>query len=83
MTAPPLVDELTDRILALAREVLRAPDLEPDDELTQQGGTSLSLVRIIARTHDSLGVDIDPRDLAGGFTARGLAEAAQPLPPRR
>lgn len=74
------VDELTCRILAVAREVLDAPELGADDDLAEHGGTSLSLVRIIAGIHKTLRVDVDPRELAAGFTARNLAVAAQAAP---
>lgn len=72
-------EERLSRILAVTREVLRAPALVADDDLADHGGTSLSVVRIVAivsRTHH---LDIDPRRLDGTVTVRELARVAQPL----
>ncbi len=81
MTGLLAVDELADRILAITRTVLDAQGLGADDDLADHGGTSLSLVRIIAMIHQTLDVDVDPRDLGGRFTARRMAVAAQHVPP--
>ncbi len=64
------------QILAIAREVLSSPGITADDELADHGGTSLSIVRIIAMTSRMLSVDINPRDLGGIVTVRGLARIA-------
>lgn len=65
-----------DRILAIAREVLSKRDIAADDELADHGGTSLSLVRIVAMTSRILNLDINPRDLDGMVTVRNLARVA-------
>jgi acyl carrier protein len=70
-------EERVGRILAIAREVLSEPDITADDELADHGGTSLAIVRIIAVTSRTLGLDIQPRDLDGTVTARNLARVAR------
>lgn len=72
--------ERVGRILAIARQVLAKPDIAADDELASHGGTSLSIVRIIAMTSRMLNVDIDPRDLSGIVTVRNLARVAAATP---
>jgi hypothetical protein len=70
-------EERVGRVLAIAREVLSEPDITADDELADHGGTSLAIVRIIAVTSRTLGLDIQPRDLGGTVTARNLARVAR------
>jgi acyl carrier protein len=65
-----------DRILAITREVLSKRDIAADDELADHGGTSLSLIRIVAVTSRTLDLDINPRDLNGMITVRNLARVA-------
>ena len=70
-------EERVDRILAIARDVLSTPDITADDELVDHGGTSLSIVRIVAVASRALDLDIDPRDLDGTVTVRNLARVAR------
>jgi hypothetical protein len=65
------------RILAIAREVLSSTGLTADDDLMDHGGTSLSIVRIVALTGRTLDLDINPRDLNGSVTVRELARVAR------
>jgi acyl carrier protein len=69
--------ERVDRILAIAREVLSGPEITADSELTRHGGTSLSIVRIVAVACRTLGLEINPRDLDGTVTVRNLARVAR------
>jgi acyl carrier protein len=69
--------ERVDRILDVIREVLARPDLGADDEVMDHGGTSLSVVRILAEAKNVLGLNINPRDLGGAVTARSLAGAVR------
>ena len=69
-------DDRVGRILGIVREILSKPDLTADDEIMNHGGTSLSMVRILAATSMVLALDIDPRDVDGIVTARSLARAA-------
>jgi hypothetical protein len=64
-------------ILAIARTVLVKPDLTADDDLAEHGGTSLSIVRILAMASRTLNLDINPRDLDGTVTVRNLAQVAR------
>jgi len=73
VSAPDQVDE----ILTIVRDVLAKPTLGADDEVMDHGGTSLSVVRILAETRRTLNLDIDLRDLHGTVTARSLARAAR------
>ncbi|MFC0527589.1 acyl carrier protein [Phytohabitans kaempferiae] len=75
MSSPP-AEERVDRILAIARRILAEPGITADDELTEHGGTSLSIVRIVAETSRTLHLDINPRDLDGTVTVRNLARVA-------
>jgi acyl carrier protein len=70
-------DEHVGPILAIAREVLSRPGITADDELRENGGTSLSITLIIARTSRALGLEIDPADISGAVTAASLAQAAR------
>lgn len=70
-------DERVDRILAIAREVLSEPGITADAELGDHGGTSLSIVRIVAVASRRLDLDINPRDLDGAVTVRNLAKVAR------
>lgn len=65
------------QVLAIVREVLSSSDMAADDEVMDHGGTSLSIVRILAMASKNLGLNINPRDLNGVVTARNLALAAQ------
>ena len=46
--------------------------------LADHGGTSLSIVRIVAEASRTLDLDIDPRDLGSTVTVRRLARVARP-----
>jgi acyl carrier protein len=70
-------EESVEQILAIVREILGRPEVTADDEVFDHGGTSLSVVRILAETTRTLGLHINPRDLAGSVTARALADAAR------
>jgi acyl carrier protein len=69
-------EELVEQILDIVREVLDRPHVTVDDDVMDHGGTSLSIVRILAQISRTLGLDVNPRDLGGSVTARALAKAA-------
>jgi acyl carrier protein len=69
-------DQQVDEVLTIVRDVLTRPDLTADDEVTEHGGTSLSIVRILTEVRRTLHLDINPRDLNGTVTARSLVAAA-------
>lgn len=68
----------TESILAIARTVLGRPALGATDDLAQHGGSSLSIVRIVAESVRLLGLDIDPSEAGDPLTVAGLAAAARP-----
>ena len=72
-----VADARIDQVLAIMREVLAKPGLTADDEVMEYGGTSLSIVRILAQLRGELGVDVNVRDLAGTVTARSLVRHAR------
>lgn len=72
-----LDDDRVGQVLHIVRTVLAKPDLDADDEVMDHGGTSLSVVRILAEARQTLHLTINPRDLNGSVTARGLARAAR------
>jgi acyl carrier protein len=65
-----------DQLLDVVRKVLDKPDLRADDDVMDHGGTSLSVVRILAEVRNTLGLSVNPRDLNGVVSARSLAAAA-------
>jgi hypothetical protein len=71
------LDDRVGQVLGIVRTILANPDLGADDEVMDHGGTSLSVVRILAETRQSLQLTINPRDLKGSVTARSLAQAAR------
>ncbi len=70
-----------EQLLAIARTVLSVPHLAADDELRSHGGTSLSIVRILAMANRTLGLDINPRDVDAALTIRTLARVARTTAP--
>lgn len=70
-------DERIERILDVVRNVLSRPNLGADDEVMDHGGTSLSVLRILTETKNTLGLNVNPRELGGAVTARSLARAAR------
>ncbi len=70
-------DGLVDHVLVIVRDILAKPQLSPDDDVMDNGGTSLSLVRILTETQKQVAVTINPRDLDGTVTARTLAQVAR------
>jgi len=74
------IEERVGPILAIAREVLSEPDITADDDLAGHGGTSLSIVRIVAVACRTLRLDINPRDLGGTVTVRNMARVARRSP---
>jgi acyl carrier protein len=76
MTNEGIAEERIGRILAIARNVLSKPDITADDQLADHGGTSLSIVRIVAEASRTLDLDINPRDLGETVTVRNLARVA-------
>jgi aryl carrier-like protein len=66
-----------EQVLAIVREVLSKPGLTADDEVMDYGGTSLSIVRILAEMRRTLGTDVNLRELGGSVTARSLVRAAR------
>jgi acyl carrier protein len=69
--------EPVEQILAIVREVLARPEVTADDDVFDHGGTSLAVIRVLAETRRTLGLRVNPRDLAGSVTARSLADAAR------
>ncbi|CAM4438116.1 condensation domain-containing protein [Nocardia ninae] len=79
MPLPPASTEsVADIVLALAREVLKEPEVVPSDDFFDIGGTSLNGAQLVARINERFGTDLgvldlyDYPDLAG--TAAAVAE---------
>lgn len=70
-------DERVDQVLAIVREILAKRDISADDDVMDHGGTSLTIVRILAEASRALKANINPRDLNGVVTARSMATAAR------
>jgi hypothetical protein len=73
----PKEDERVDQVLAIVRDILVKPAITADDDVMEHGGTSLSVVRILAAASRALNLNINPRDLNGVVTARSMASAAR------
>lgn len=61
------------RIAAIWRGVLDLPDVGRDTGFFDLGGTSLSLLRMFARTNEEFGTDLDITALIDGATVTALA----------
>ncbi|MFB6909252.1 acyl carrier protein [Streptomyces bacillaris] len=66
-----------DQVLAIVRAALGKPGLTPDDEVMDYGGTSLSVVLILSKLKNELGLGVDLRALDGSVTARSLVRASR------
>ncbi|WP_107655644.1 condensation domain-containing protein [Nocardia suismassiliense] len=72
------VESVADIVLALAREVLKEPEVVSSDDFFDIGGTSLNGAQLVARINERFGTDLgvldlyDYPDLAG--TAAAVAE---------
>ncbi|MGQ4490823.1 acyl carrier protein [Streptomyces sp. 372A] len=72
-----ITEALPEQVLAIVRTALGKPGLTPDDEVMDFGGTSLSVVLILSKLKNELGLDVDLRALDGSVTARSLIRAAR------
>lgn len=75
--APQVSDEvlghITERVVAIWRELTRVPDIDADTDLFEVGATSLTAVRIRSRIRAELGKEIELVDLLDHPTPRELA----------
>ncbi|MEU7007486.1 acyl carrier protein [Streptomyces sp. NPDC046332] len=76
-TAEGTTEAPLDQVLAIVRTALGKPGLTPDDEVMDYGGTSLSVVLILSKLKNELGLNVDLRALDGSVTARSLVRAAR------
>jgi acyl carrier protein len=56
--APDRIDDVVSAMVEIWADVLEAPDLQPDDDLFDLGGHSLTITRINARVFQRFGVTI-------------------------
>lgn len=68
---------MEEAILQIVRDVLGRP-VGLDDDMFDQGATSLSFVRVLAQIHSRFGVMVDVADLDGVATARVIAACVRP-----
>ncbi|WP_219503261.1 phosphopantetheine-binding protein [Nonomuraea ceibae] len=66
----PLIGEIT----AIWEEVLKLSPIQPEDDIFDLGGHSLSITQIIARMRKRLGVEIDLDDFFDNPTVAGVVE---------
>lgn len=71
---------VADLVLSFAREVLKEPGIELDDDFFAKGGNSLNAVSLASRLNEALGVDLDMADLFDYSNLRDLAAAVAPTP---
>lgn len=74
VSADPQSDNVRDRILAVFREVLGRPDIEPHDDYFELGGDSLNALRIVGRIRRDLGVRVRISELAAHPTITAFAD---------
>ncbi|MFE7558347.1 amino acid adenylation domain-containing protein [Kitasatospora sp. NPDC057500] len=72
-------DEVLGAVLAVWSEVLRLPDLGPEEDLFELGGHSLTIIQITARIRDLLGVELDFDVFFATPTPLGIAAAVREL----
>ncbi|MFE9579985.1 condensation domain-containing protein [Nocardia sp. NPDC006044] len=77
-TPEPPAPSVAEVVIALAREVLKEPALQPEDDFFDVGGTSLNGAQWVARINDRFGTDLGVLDLYDyqdlGETAAAVAE---------
>ena len=61
------------RVLKVFREVLRNPQLGPDDDFLESGGDSLQAVQILFQIEATFGKQPPPHSMMGSISARRLA----------
>jgi acyl carrier protein len=66
--------EVIERVLAIWCEVLEIDDIQPEDDLFDVGGHSLSITQIIARVRERLGVELSFEVFIDAPTVLGIAE---------
>ncbi|MFE2107468.1 amino acid adenylation domain-containing protein [Kitasatospora sp. NPDC059463] len=72
-------DEVLTTVLGVWSEVLRLPDLGPEEDLFELGGHSLTIIQITARIRDLLGVELDFDVFFATPTPLGIAAAVREL----
>jgi len=65
-------DEVERWVVEVSRD-LKLPVGSPEDDFFDVGGTSLTLIRLIARVETQRGVVLDPDDILDASTFRGIA----------
>jgi len=74
-------DELVGQVKAIWTEVLRIPDIGPDEDLYDLGGHSLTITQITARIRKRLGVEVPFDVFLEEPTVLGVAAAVRDLRP--
>ena len=74
-----MTDDVPARVLEVLRDMLDAPALGPDDDFFAAGGSSLLVVRIIARLKQE-GVRLTARTFIADSRVGAIMSAATPLP---
>ncbi len=75
---PPALTPVQSRVAAVWAEVLRLPAVGLDEDFFDLGGTSLTLIRMLAQVNASFGADIDIATLVEEATVRSLARTLVP-----
>ncbi|GAA3367415.1 hypothetical protein GCM10020367_67260 [Streptomyces sannanensis] len=68
-------------VLLFWQELLGVPEIHPDDDFFDLGGTSLRAVRFVLRARREFGIDLAATSLANAGTARQCAEVIKSLLP--
>lgn len=75
----PVAQDLEADVLEIVRQVLGLDNVELDDDLFDQGATSLSFVRILARIRSDRGVAVSVADLPDATPRHIAAQLAATL----
>ena len=81
---PEAANSVTEQTLArIAAELLRVPEVGPDDDFFLLGGHSLLGTQLIVRIREAFDIEVPLRTLFEQPTVRGLAAAIEQLPASR
>jgi hypothetical protein len=78
----PSVEEVTQCVVQICAPLLRGVQPEPDDSLSTRGASSLVIICVVAKLHETYGLPLDPlittQILFSTPTPRSIADCIHP-----